>query len=874
MFLLVQVIFLCAITTSSINVVTAQFDNSNGAIDDAIRNWECDYTYQGSGCSQEFQIDGRCFAYSDCPDCWDCDPCRNFDLDCNGCVNAAEGEGCYWCPGDAVCRSVPLGPEFWNLHVGHEISSCPTAQDWQQTCDAALDSDNAFSDPLYDAMKWSYEMINVEPLWQQGITGAGVHVRINDVGFDYQHPEFANNFDPANSCASYNSDPTGIHGTGVASILAAGGDNDECAVGIAPDVALSMCAFRQDIIEPELVELMMTQLEEVDISNNSWGPTACFNLNDVRRKRHLQETDNTQECIFDDTHPASPCSFCTSLTDASQPDVSIACTQAIEEYCTDQYENDPVACSEWLDIYVSCEYHALSEQAHQAFVQGVIEGRQGKGIIYVFAAGNAHNEGSFTNADGFVNTRFTIGVGSVDKSEKHASYSTPGAALFVVAPGGDHEYITNNIIAKPGGGCMEIIGGTSFSAPVVSGVIALILQVTPSLGWRDVQAILAETSRQVDPEEPSWTTNGAGLHHSYKYGFGIVDALAAVEASKNWTNIGPERQLILLSGPLDIMIEDDASRTTINTQTVSVPENFTVESVVVYMSLQHASRGDLEITLTSPSGTESILQPGMRPENQQLAVNETWKLMTVRNWGERASGDWTLAIVDESPGDRGDCANMPYEYLWEHPVYKTIEVYTCLTAEDRRHCAAGVVYNDNVNTLFIDRGRENLTAAEACCACGGGVAVSDVNVLRSWTLAIYGHESIESDSEEAMDGDFVSVGEITSAGIEMEATQAPTMDETFGDSDQDQPGVGDASNLTAASKGASLPNNDNPLDSDSSKEGTEGLTKPSTSSESESSVREEGGDLVAGVSGTSAPGLYLCNILAVCLGLGLTLLSC
>jgi hypothetical protein len=33
-------------------------------------------------------------------DCFDCDLCGQFDLDCNGCLNA---QGCFWCPGDAKC---------------------------------------------------------------------------------------------------------------------------------------------------------------------------------------------------------------------------------------------------------------------------------------------------------------------------------------------------------------------------------------------------------------------------------------------------------------------------------------------------------------------------------------------------------------------------------------------------------------------------------------------------------------------------------------------------------------------------------------------------------------------------------------------------
>jgi len=56
-----------------------------------------------------------------------------------------------------------------------------------------------------------------------------------------------------------------------------------------------------------------------------------------------------------------------------------------------------------------------------------------------------------------VNSRYTIGVGAVGKDGLHASYSTTGAAIFVAAPGGDDEAITNNVVAKPGGGCVSTL---------------------------------------------------------------------------------------------------------------------------------------------------------------------------------------------------------------------------------------------------------------------------------------------------------------------------------------------------------------------------------------------------------------------------------
>ena len=53
------------------------------------------------------------------------------------------------------------------------------------------------------------------------------------------------------------------------------------------------------------------------------------------------------------------------------------------------------------------------------------------------------------------NSRFAMAIGAVGKDGLHASYSTTGASVFISAPGGDEESISNNIVAKPGGGCVS-----------------------------------------------------------------------------------------------------------------------------------------------------------------------------------------------------------------------------------------------------------------------------------------------------------------------------------------------------------------------------------------------------------------------------------
>jgi len=261
-----------------------------------------------------------------------------------------------------------------------------------------------------------------------------------------------------------------------------------------------------------------------------------------------------------------------------------------------------------------------------------------------------------------------------------------------------------------------------------------------TLGWRDVQAILVATSRRTDDDgDDSWVINGAGYSHSYKYGFGIIDAAAAVNASRTWTNFGPEEQILLDSGTLSLEIQNNEVSTT--TSSLSLAEHrddFLVESVVVYIDVVHASRGDLLVELESPAGIVSILHPSKRSEYSLVEDDERWKLMTVRNFYENPSGTWTLRITDEHEQKVTGCIDLPYDTEVEEHDYTY--VYDCFEIEYLEDCVDGAVNTtfDWANTLDTVNNR---TGVEACCACGGGVEAPVVDILRGWRMIIYGHNA-------------------------------------------------------------------------------------------------------------------------------------
>jgi subtilisin-like proprotein convertase family protein len=459
------------------------------------------------------------------------------------------------------------------------------------------------SDPLF-SRQWHQndpgiffdkEGINVTKVWDD-YTGQGVRVGVVDDGVQYDHPDLAANYDPTGQYDYGGNDanpyPDASNSHGTAVAgLIAADDNGVGVVGAAFDSTVTGFRIFGGGVSESEFADVFYRQGALDVTNNSWGYGGYF-------------YDNLNGAQFD------------------------AVGAAIES--------------------------------------AVTVGRDGLGTVLLWAAGNSRQEGQDANYHGFQNARESIAVAAADDTESISYYSTPGAPILVSAPsnGGSQGIVTTDRTGGDGyasGDYTYSFGGTSAATPITAGVVALMLEANPDLGYRDVQEILAYSARQIDPTDDSWSYNGAdnwnggGLHTSHDFGFGMVDAYAAVRLAESWTvqSTRANEAAIRVNNGADQAVIDNG----VITSSLTVDAGLDIDHVEVELVLSHTYIGDLTVILTSPDGTDSVLvnRPGKTSpvsygSNQD---NIVFTLTSTNHWGETGVGDWTLQVADGAAGDVG-----------------------------------------------------------------------------------------------------------------------------------------------------------------------------------------------------------------------------
>ena len=504
--------------------------------------------------------------------------------------------------------------------------------------------------------------LNVSGAWASGITGKGVIVNVVDSGLELAHPDLAANVTTGSVDFGGDNDPTnpfsntGDHGTSVAGLIASVAGNGLGGKGVAYGAKLMG-------------------------HNYLGGPTAreYQSLANLAKAYGGASTDTAANAaVFNASYGSSGCIF------------------RLNETVNNIYSN--------VKTLRNGKGGLVVKAAGNGFGSG------GAPCATNLVSGLSNANAVF---DGPNNADNLIVVAAVNANGVKSSYSTTGANIWISGFGGEYGYNSSTLgldllsnplnikLAQPAmvttdqSGCAKgyhtnkvsvngspksrnefekegsltqtslnidcnytsTFNGTSSAAPMVSGVVALMLEARPELSWRDVKYILAKTAKKVDsnfaaivtnntnapsvrtgiPVEQAWITNSASFNFHNWYGFGLADAAAAVALAKTHTLLAAENTQTLNASSSTINLDAD-----ITFQSTSA----TVETAKLALNLAgrtvNPSLNCLQFELTSPIGTKSILLNGGSGFQDVIAADI--EFLSNAFYGENSLGIWTFVM--------------------------------------------------------------------------------------------------------------------------------------------------------------------------------------------------------------------------------------
>lgn len=225
------------------------------------------------------------------------------------------------------------------------------------------------------------------------------------------------------------------------------------------------------------------------------------------------------------------------------------------------------ACDQGADV-ISCSWgppdgagtvDPLPDATRVAIHYCQTNGRGGKGIPICWAAGNGNE--SVSN-DGYAANPEVLAIAASTDHDERSWYSDFGPEICIAAPsnGGDKEIFTTDRLGANGynpgsvakgdaaGSYCNNFGGTSSATPLVAGTIGLMLSANPNLTCAEVRDILQSTAEKVGPSS-DYDSQG----HSHNFGYGRLNAKAAVEQASNLAGggVAPSRPSVTADAQVD-----------------------------------------------------------------------------------------------------------------------------------------------------------------------------------------------------------------------------------------------------------------------------------------------------------------------------------
>lgn len=249
------------------------------------------------------------------------------------------------------------------------------------------------------------------------------------------------------------------------------------------------------------------------------------------------------------------------------------------------------------------------------------------GVIIVCSSGNSNLDNiSFPSSHPLV-----IAVGATTQNDTRANFSNQGERLFISAPGLNILSTgMNNTFSC--GNDINCNSGTSFSAPIVSGIIALMYSVNPCLTQEQVKNILKDTAEKVGGYNYQWNPNNLG--HSLELGYGRVNAFLAVQSAQG-----------LNPNILDLYIKDSTDdvgdEPNNNTQIIWASDNIWVrnsnDNGLIHQNPEYSSNGIPNYVKVR------IINKSCIPSTGNEKVQLSWaKAATDLFWPHHWNGDFRI----------------------------------------------------------------------------------------------------------------------------------------------------------------------------------------------------------------------------------------
>jgi subtilisin family serine protease len=303
----------------------------------------------------------------------------------------------------------------------------------------------------------------------------------------------------------------------------------------------------------------------------------------------------------------------------------------------------------------------LPDSTRLAMDFATTQGRNGKGCVILFAAGNGNES---VDNDGYASYAKVTAVAACNDKGKKAAYSDFGGAVWCAFPSnhgnpsltpgiwttdrtGSLGYNSGNALkGDAAGNFTNSFGGTSSACPGAAGVAALIIARNPTLRWDQVRDIIKQSCDKIDPAGGNYDANG----RSPIYGYGRMNAKKAVELAQP-PQVDP---IAVRTAIQDVPIKDLST----SKLELAVADTKPITSIKISVDIEHTYIGDLIVSVKPPTttGVNAIKlhsREGGALDNIKKSYDEVNAPGLVALKGKSPQGTWTLIVEDKEKQDTG-----------------------------------------------------------------------------------------------------------------------------------------------------------------------------------------------------------------------------